>query len=403
MNKLPQIDLKDFFYVLPEEKIAQYPLEKREESKLLVYRNGKIQHSIFKDIQNYLPANSLLFFNDTRVIPARLFFQKTTGAVIEVFLLQPEAPVKDINQAMQTKTGCSWHCMVGNLKRWKDEQTLSQTVNYEGQSVQLQASIENREKKIINFAWDHPDMHFVDVIETFGKIPLPPYIRRQADQSDLPRYQTVYSDHAGAVAAPTAGLHFTEDLISQLGENGHLLDYLTLHVGAGTFQPIKEKNVLDHPMHREQVGISLENIKNLYAHDTRVIAVGTTSMRTLESIYWFGVKLLKEKDQKFHISKLIAYEENDLPSKKDALQAIISYMNEAKVETIYGETEIMIFPGYRFKICNGLITNYHMPGSTLMLLVAAFIGEDWRKVYKEALEKDYRFLSYGDSSLLLTI
>ena len=403
MVKLPKLDLEKFSYTLPEEKIAQYPLEKREESKLLVYHQGTIQHGIFKDIGRYLPPKSLLFFNDTRVIPARLFFQKETGALIEVLLLQPEAPVKDINQAMQVKSACSWQCMVGNLKKWKDGQTLEQLVDCGKTPVRLRAKIENRENKIIAFQWDNTGICFVDLIEAFGKVPLPPYIDRDAEDDDLPRYQTVYSHHDGAVAAPTAGLHFNAHLMRQLEKNGNVLDYLTLHIGAGTFQPVKEKNMVDHPMHCEQLCVSLQNLENLCNHKAPVIAVGTTSMRTLESIYWFGVKLLKGMGGKFQISKLMAYEmdQKSLPDKNEAIKAVVKHMQDIQAETIYGETEMMIFPGYRFRVCEGLITNYHMPGSTLMLLVAAFIGEDWRKVYKEALENDYRFLSYGDSSLLL--
>ena len=403
MVNLPELNLDKFWYTLPEDRIAQYPLEKREESKLLVYRQGEIQHGIFKDIQQHIPPKSLLFFNDTKVIPARLFFQKQTGAVIEVFLLQPEAPVKDINQAMRIKSGCSWQCMVGNLKKWKDDQILDQVVNCGKTPVRLRAKIEHRENKIICFQWDNEEIYFVDLIEAFGKVPLPPYINREAEESDLPRYQTVYSHHDGAVAAPTAGLHFNEQLLLQLEKNGHFLDYLTLHVGAGTFQPVKEKNMVDHPMHSEQLCITLQNLKNLFNLNSPVIAVGTTSMRTLESIYWFGVKILKGMGEKFQISKLLAYEidQKELPNKKEAVNAVINLMEANNVDTIYGETEMMIFPGYQFKICEGLITNYHMPGSTLMLLVAAFIGDDWQKVYKEALENDYRFLSYGDSSLLL--
>ena len=403
MDNLPELDLEAFSYHLPEEKIAQYPLEKREESKLLVYGQGGIQHRVFKDIQQYLPRESLLFFNDTKVIPARLFFQKQTGAVIEVFLLHPVAPVKDINEAMQVKSACSWQCMVGNFKKWKEDQTLEQVIDCGGKPVRLQAKIKDRDTTVIGFEWDQPEVHFVDLIEAFGKVPLPPYINRETNDNDLPRYQTVYSQHEGAVAAPTAGLHFNELLLRQLEENGHLLDYLTLHVGAGTFQPVKEKNMVDHPMHCEQLCVSRRNLENLYNHGSPVIAIGTTSMRTLESIYWYGVKLLKGMGDNFQVSKLLAYEfdPEDLPEKKEAVKAVIEQMESIRADTLFGETEMMIFPGYQFKICEGLVTNYHLPGSTLMLLVAAFIGEDWRKVYQEALENDYRFLSYGDSSLLL--
>lgn len=395
------ISLKDYTYALPEEKIAKFPLPERMNSKLLVYRSGKIEHTQFHELERYLPEDCALFFNDTRVIPARLNFTKETGAHIEVFLLEPVHPTRDIAQSMWVKGGCQWKCMVGNLKKWKDEQVLTVELNFREKTVFLKATITDRANQVISFQWD-PAHAFVDIIQAAGKIPLPPYINREVTEADKERYQTVYSHHKGAVAAPTAGLHFSDEVLKKLQQKGITLNYLTLHVSAGTFQPIKEENVLQHPMHSEQVVVSLENLNALLANQN-IIAVGTTSMRTLESLYWYGVKILLRNDVDFHIEKLLPYEfkDSELPSPEEAFGAVKKWMLQQGLETIAGNTEIFIFPGYKFQVCKGLITNYHLPGSTLILLVAAFIGKDWRTVYQEALANDYRFLSYGDSSLLI--
>jgi len=400
-TKLKSIDPRQFTYSLPENRIAKYPLDKRSESNLLVYQQGKIDHKKFFSIVDELPANSQLIFNDTKVIPARINFQKDTGAHIEVFLLEPLKPTPDIAQAMTIKGESSWRCMVGNFKKWKDGQYLTLNLNIENDNFDLQASIEDREDQIIKFQWagDYP---FVEIVQAAGKIPLPPYIKREVSTEDLERYQTVYSKNDGAVAAPTAGLHFTDEIISQLKTKGIDIDYVTLHVSAGTFQPIKVDDAIQHVMHSEQILVSRANIDSLL-QDKPIISVGTTSMRTMESLYWYGVKLLNTKENKFQIEKLEAYKykKSELPDKKESLEAVKKFMIEHQLETIQGQTEIYIFPGYTFRVCDGLITNFHLPGSTLILLVAAFIGEDWRKVYKEALNNNYRFLSYGDSSLLL--
>ena len=402
-NKQPDIKLADYIYELPHEKIAQFPLENRSASKLLVYKNGKAEHTQFNDIEAHIPKNSLLFFNDTKVIPARLHFQKETGAHIEVFLLNPEAPVTDIALAMQQSSGCVWKCMVGNFKKWKDGQELTTKITIEGVAVSVTVTIENRANQTIKFTWNDGREKFVDIIEAFGKVPLPPYINRVAENTDKLRYQTVYSKNNGAVAAPTAGLHFTKEVIKKLKNKGCNFEYITLHVGAGTFQPIKEENVLDHPMHREQICVSIENINSLINHQENIIATGTTSMRILESLYWFGVAVLASNASELQISKLVPYQyhEADLPSRDESFKAIKTMMEENQLVEISGYTEIMIFPGYKFRVCDGLITNFHMPGSTLILLIAAFIGKDWKKVYDKALNNEYRFLSYGDSSLLL--
>lgn len=401
--KMPakSIQLKDYEYELPESKIAKHPLNNRSNSKLLAYKQGNISHQEFKSIDEFVNTGSTLFFNNTKVIPARLHFKKDTGALIEIFLLEPISPTNEVAQAMLVKGSCEWHCMIGNFKKWKEGQILSNSLILDGVEVTLKAEISNRERQVIKFHWE-ADLPFVDIVSAAGKIPLPPYINRELNDDDKERYQTIYSKQDGAVAAPTAGLHFTEEVMNKLKSGGNTIDYLTLHVSAGTFQPIKVENALEHVMHSEQVVVSMHNIDTLL-NSENVIAVGTTSMRTLESLYWYGVKLIKTQDHQFSIEKLAPYQfaASELPSGAEAILAIKAHMEKHQLNTITGFTEIFIFPGYDFKICKGLITNFHLPGSTLILLVAAFIGEDWRKVYEEALENDYRFLSYGDSSILL--
>lgn len=399
--QVEKIALAEYTYDLPEDRIAMYPLANRSESNLLVYKSGEIEHKKFNSLPTELDDKATLFFNNTKVIPARLHFQKDTGALIEIFLLEPVAPTRDIAASMLVKNTCVWKCMVGNFKKWKGDTRLTLPLTITSEEIDLHATIHDREEKLIEFSWTG-DSSFVDIIEAAGKVPLPPYINREVDKEDHDRYQTIYSAHEGAVAAPTAGLHFTNEVIAQLKEKGITLDYLTLHVSAGTFQPVKEENALDHPMHSEQVVISIQNLETLL-QSKQVISVGTTSMRTLESLYWFGVKILKEKDYTFQIPKLYPYQhaDFDLPSMKESIGAVKDYMTAQNISQINGHTEIFIFPGYTFRVCDGLVTNYHLPGSTLILLVAAFVGEDWRTIYKEALENNYRFLSYGDSSLLL--
>ncbi len=396
MNKSREsINLKDYTYQLPENRIAKKPLENRSDSKLLHYEKGKIEHTSFSDIASLLPTKTHLIFNDTRVIPARLHFTKNTGALIEIFLLEPLKPVSEVARAMIVKEKCQWRCMIGNLKKWKDDLILTKEL---APDLVLNVKILDRQLQIVELDWNK-DIEFVKVVELAGKIPLPPYINREVTFEDVERYQTIYSKSQGAVAAPTAGLHFDNLVIKDIQNKDINIDYVTLHVSAGTFQPIKVENAIEHDMHSEQVVITRQVIENLLEHDS-TIAVGTTSMRTLESLYWYGVKLLSGISN-FEIEKLYPYENHKPVTRHQSLKAILDYMTEIKTEVITGNTEIFIFPGYKFRLCNGLITNYHLPGSTLILLVAAFIGEDWRKVYNQALQKDYRFLSYGDSSLLI--
>ena len=408
---MQNIKLSDYTYNLPDERIAKFPLSKRDESKLLVYQQGRISHAVFKNITDYLPKNSLLVFNNTKVIPARIYFQKSTGAVIQLFLLHPILPTSVINLAMEVTNSCVWECMIGNKKRWKKGDILSQILMIDNQEVEVKAEIFDEEKNHVKLSWEKAEsrtfvianntLKFVDLIQFLGQIPLPPYLNREAETADYETYQTVYSEKKGAVAAPTAGLHFTQEVLQNLKKQGIKQDFLTLHVGAGTFQPIKVENIIEHKMHNEQVVFTKKNIENLLANLGNIIPVGTTSMRTLESIYWFGVKYLKGDNYPLLIEKLYPYQHENLPSTEESLKAILKEMEKKNIEEITAETEIFIFPSYQFKLCKGIITNYHQPESTLILLIAALIGENWRKIYEEAMTKNYRFLSYGDSSLLL--
>jgi S-adenosylmethionine:tRNA ribosyltransferase-isomerase len=397
------LELDEFIYDLPESRIAKFPLDKRDQSKLLHYNKGVISHYQFRDINSILPEKSLLVFNETKVIPARLSFFKETGAVIEVMLLNPIQPALDVNISMSSNSSVTWECMVKNMKKWKPGQILIRDISINDEIINLEARLIDRENNHVELSWKNPGLTFADILEYSGKVPIPPYLKREPTAIDKPRYQTVYSRNKGAVAAPTAGLHFTDEIIRDIQAKNHDTDYLTLHVSAGTFQPIQEKDVRKHDMHRETILVSISNLRKIQNNLGNIIAVGTTSMRTLESIYWYGVKLLLEKDRTFFIEKLYPYNmsEAKLPSVSESLNAITDHMNILNLEQIQGETQIFIIPGYQFRICSGLITNFHMPRSTLMLLVAAFVGNDWKKIYDEALRNDYRFLSYGDSSFLI--
>jgi S-adenosylmethionine:tRNA ribosyltransferase-isomerase len=390
------IHIQDYTYDLPPDRIAADPLEKRDESKLLVYRKGTLEHKTFKNLAEFLPEKSLLFFNDTRVIPARIHFQKDSGADIEIFLLSPLTPSTLHATAMLAKNQSSWQCTIGNLKRWKDGQLLTKKTG----DTLLTVSLLSREKGIVEFTWAG-DQSFSEILTEAGTTPLPPYIKRAASPSDSNRYQTIYSHYDGAVAAPTAGLHFTEHVFESLRQKNIGWDFLTLHVSAGTFQPVKAINALEHSMHHEQVIIDKQSIDNLLLADKFIVAVGTTSLRTLESLYWYGVKLLQTPGVGFTISQHEPYTLPNSISFGDSILAVADHMNTNGLKNLAGTTSIFIYPGYRFRVCKGLITNFHQPASTLMLLVAAFIGSRWRDVYREALSNDYRFLSYGDSSLLL--
>ncbi|MCM0041253.1 MAG: S-adenosylmethionine:tRNA ribosyltransferase-isomerase [Algoriphagus sp.] len=399
--EIPSIDLKEFEYTLPENRIAKFPLEKRDSSQLLEYRNGTIQHHNFFNLPGLLDADSLLVYNNTKVIPARLIFQRQTGARVEVFLLQPTAPSRVISEIMTSKKPVVWETMIGNLKKWKEEETLQGIIQLEAKEVILNARLANKELMQVEFSWNDSEIAFVDLVEACGETPLPPYLNRKAEENDKSRYQTVYSEKEGAVAAPTAGLHFTEEVLAALRKKGIQEAALTLHVSAGTFQPIKVKAVEEHPMHSEQLEIKRETIEKLLRHTGKIVAVGTTSVRTLESMYWYGVQLIENQGNRFEIEKLAPYAHRvSLPDRKEALQAILKELDKNDSGILFGTTSIFIFPGYTFQLVDGLITNFHQPGSTLILLIASLVGSDWKKIYQEALDSNYRFLSYGDSSLL---
>jgi S-adenosylmethionine:tRNA ribosyltransferase-isomerase len=391
------LNTSDYTYLLPPEKIASYPLPQRDSSKLLVYKEREIFHSSFLSLPDFLPPNAFLFFNNTKVIPARLHFKKESGALIEIFLLTPLAPSALLTETMGAIGECTWQCTIGNLKRWSDGLVLRKPI---GEGQVLEAQLKDRRDGSVAFTWNGSQT-FAEIIQSAGDTPLPPYIRRMPDSDDRERYQTIYSLLDGAVAAPTAGLHFTPAVFEKLKDRNIGHDFLTLHVSAGTFQPIKTENPDEHIMHEEQVIISRRNLENILTPEKVITAVGTTSMRTLESVYWFGVRLLRNPASEFRISQHEAYTCHNPPSKRDAIEAVATYMERNQLDHLVGETSIFIRPGYTFRVCEALITNFHQPGSTLILLVAAFVGGDWKRIYQEALNQNYRFLSYGDSSLLM--
>lgn len=388
------LSLKDFNYELDPNQIPAYPLEERDSAKLLFYRKGEISHHLFKNLPELLPKNSTLVFNTTRVIPARLFFHRETGARIEVLLLEPVSE-EDTHQIMQSNQDVVWECMVGGLKKWKVDEVLRLKLN----STTLSARIENREKLHVKLSWDSEES-LSEILEAAGKLPLPPYLNRDTEESDKERYQTVYAANDGAVAAPTAGLHFTDDVLKNLSEQSVGRIDLTLHVGAGTFKPVKAEDPRDHDMHLEKMLVKKSAIEALLQAKGPIIPVGTTSMRTLESLYWWGVALDNNPDEVFFVKKLQPYSSRVIDRQK-ALENILDYMNRHHLDEISGGTEILIYPSYSFQLCDGLITNFHLPETTLIMLVAAFVGDDWRKIYQSASENKYRFLSFGDSSLLL--
>jgi S-adenosylmethionine:tRNA ribosyltransferase-isomerase len=407
------ISIHDYTYSLPEERIAKYPLAERDASKLLVYKEGEIAEDNYKNITNHIPENSFLVFNNTKVVEARLLFQKPTGGVIEIFCLEPHEQYADITTAMLQKGKVLWQCLVGGISKWKTGQLLEKKIIQGDKEITLYASyIEKRNDSfIIELSWSPTELSFAEVLHYAGAIPLPPYIKRAVEESDHTRYQTVYAHFDGSVAAPTAGLHFTESIFDKLKDKNIQKDFVTLHVGAGTFKPVKSDTMLEHDMHAEFIDVTIETIENIIANlDNNIIAVGTTSLRTIESLYWIGRKPeLRSGDMNgtgvpFSITQWEAYElgEQNI-SAKGALQSLLNWLKENKLERIVAKTQILIAPGYEFKIVKGLITNFHQPQSTLLLLVAALIGDDWRKVYDYALQNDFRFLSYGDGSLLFPL
>lgn len=400
------IRISEFNYPLPDERIAKFPLPVRDQSKLLLYRHGEVTEDIFTSLPDYLPANSLIIFNNTKVIQARLHFHKETGALIEVFCLEPIQP-NDYALNFQQTEHAAWLCMIGNLKKWK-EGALKREITVKGKPLTLTAERGacHGTSHWVDFRWNNPEITFADILEVFGELPIPPYLNRETQESDKETYQTVYSKIKGSVAAPTAGLHFTPRVLDALREKGVALEELTLHVGAGTFKPVKSEEIEGHEMHTEYISVNRSTLEKLVAHEGKAIAVGTTSVRTLESLYHIGVTLLHNHatEEDLHVKQWQPYEtalETAATPAVDALQAIIAYLDRHHMETLHSSTQIIIAPGYEYRIVKAMVTNFHQPQSTLLLLVSAFLHGDWRKIYDYALAHDFRFLSYGDSSLLI--
>ncbi len=399
------IRIEDYNYPLPEERIAKYPLAQRDSSKLLFLKGNHIEEKRFAELPGLLPENTLLLFNETRVIQARLLFQKSTGARIEIFCLEPVSPVNDFQLAFQQQPPVVWKCLVGNARRWKSGR-LETVLQLKNREVRLHAEIRKRieDAFLIAFSWEPGDVSFADILESSGLTPLPPYLHREAEETDKTRYQTVYARLNGSVAAPTAGLHFTKSILQQLEEKGIDKDKLILHVGAGTFKPVSSETIGDHVMHNEQIRVSLTTLKHLLAARQKfVIPVGTTSVRSLESLYWMGLRLHLGLKNPFSVLQWDPYrlETPDGFSPQQALETLIAYLEQEKLSELKGETRLMIVPGYPFRFVRGLITNFHQPKSTLLLLVSALIGNRWKKAYDFALKHHFRFLSYGDSCLFL--
>jgi S-adenosylmethionine:tRNA ribosyltransferase-isomerase len=395
------LSISEYDYDLPEEKIARYPLERRDLSKLLIYKNNTISNDLFSNLHSHLPSDSLMVFNDTRVIQARLIFKKETGAEIEIFCLEPLDPA-DYYQSFQKTGSVVWKCLVGNLKKWKEGEVFLEFF-IQDVKVIVEACREKdyNDWQQIKFSWKHEPINFGDILEYAGKTPIPPYLRRESEESDKSRYQTIYSVVSGSVAAPTAGLHFTPQVFEKLENKGIEYSYLTLHVGAGTFRPVKEDNAMLHPMHSEHLYIKKDFLEQLIRFERKITAVGTTSLRALESIYWIGAKIIMNIENPTFISQWEVYQLNINYQFNEAVHALINYCTINKLEQFEAITQLMIVPGYTIRTANRLITNFHQPKSTLLMLVAAFAGkENWNNIYRYALENNFRFLSYGDSSLI---
>lgn len=405
------IHISDYNYPLPDERIAKFPLAQRDHSKLLVFENGDISEDIFYNITGHLPKGALMVFNNTKVIQARMHFRKETGALIEVFLLEPAEPA-DYELMFQTNGKCAWHCLVGNLKKWKEGQ-LSRSFDVNGKTVTLSVERlhEERTSHWVEFRWDNPDVSFAEILDAAGELPIPPYLNRDTQESDKTTYQTVYSKIKGSVAAPTAGLHFTDKVLADIDAHGIDREELTLHVGAGTFKPVKSEEIEGHEMHTEYICVNKKTIDKLIAHGGKAIAVGTTSVRTLESLYYMGVKLHDNPnltEEQLHVGQWEPYDyaerlatEGTAPLDTiDALREISDYLDRNSRKALHSSTQIIIAPGFEYHIVDILVTNFHQPQSTLLLLVSAFVKGEWRRIYDYALAHDFRFLSYGDSCLI---
>ncbi len=404
MNQDPRhIHISDYNYPLPDERIAKFPIARRDHSKLLVYQHGVVGEDVFYNLPKYLPKGALMVFNNTKVIQARMHFRKETGALIEVFLLEPAEP-SDYELMFQTAGRCAWYCLVGNLKKWK-EGTLVREIEIKGQTVRVSATrgAVHGTSHRIDFSWNG-GVSFAEIIDAMGELPIPPYLNRETQESDKTTYQTVYSKIKGSVAAPTAGLHFTPEVLADLDVHGIEREELTLHVGAGTFKPVKSEEIEGHEMHTEYISVRRETIQKLIQHDGCAIAVGTTSVRTLESLYYMGLKVMTSPDlteEQFHVQQWEPYDQTTDITSVEALQALDNWMARHELQVLHSSTQIIIAPGYDYHIVKMLVTNFHQPQSTLLLLVSAFVKGDWHQIYDYALSHDFRFLSYGDSSLLI--
>ena len=406
ISNVQNINIAEYDYPLPDERIAKYPLAERDASKLLILKGASLQEDHFRNIGNYLPENSVLVFNETKVVRARLQFVKDSGAAIEVFCLEPITGNGDYQLAFSAGSPVEWHCLVGNSRRWKDGY-LSMPLTIKGKDVILQA--ERLEKtdaySVIRFSWEPAEISFAEVLEHAGEIPLPPYLHREAEPSDRERYQTVFAKYEGSVAAPTASLHLTKPLIAKLKEQRHTIEEVTLHVGAGTFRPVATDTIGEHEMHSESIIVKRQTVEHLYKNIGRtIIPVGTTSMRTIESVYWIGVMLLEQgfEERNLHVNQWFPYQDREkLPSAKESLEAILKYLDLHHLDVLHATTALMIAPSCPIMLTKALITNFHQPKSTLLLLVSALIGDKWKEAYRFALEHDFRFLSYGDSCLFM--
>lgn len=404
MEETKHIKISDYNYPLPDERIAKFPLPVRDQSKLLVYRHGEVSETRFTSLPDYLEAGELMIFNNTKVIQARLHFRKETGALIEIFCLEPIQPNDYVLNFQQT-SHAAWLCMIGNLKKWK-EGSLHKEMNVKGHTITLTATRGECRgtSHWVDFTWDNPEITFADILEVFGELPIPPYLNRETQESDKETYQTVYSKIKGSVAAPTAGLHFTERVLQALRDKGVDLEEVTLHVGAGTFKPVKSEEIEGHEMHTEYISVNRQTIEKLIAHGGKAIAVGTTSVRTLESLYYIGVTIASHPDagqEELHVRQWQPYETHPTMTTVESLRQILDYMKRHELEALHTSTQIIIAPGYIYHIVQKMVTNFHQPQSTLLLLVSAFVKGDWRTIYDYALAHDFRFLSYGDSSLLI--
>lgn len=404
MEETKHIKISDYNYTLPDERIAKFPLPVRDQSKLLVYRQGEISETHFTSLPDYLEPGSLMIFNNTKVIQARLHFRKETGALIEIFCLEPIQP-HDYALNFQQTHHAAWLCMIGNLKKWK-EGSLQKEMTVKGKSITLTATRGacHGTSHWVDFTWNNEEVTFADILEVFGELPIPPYLNRDTEESDKETYQTVYSKIKGSVAAPTAGLHFTERVLFALKEKGVDLEEVTLHVGAGTFKPVKSEVIEGHEMHTEYISVNKTTLEKLIAHQGEAVAVGTTSVRTLESLYYIGATLAQypeANEEQLHVKQWQPYKTHPDLTAKEALQHILDYMKRNNLEALHTSTQIIIAPGYTYKIVKKIVTNFHQPQSTLLLLVSAFVKGDWHRIYDYALGHDFRFLSYGDSSLLI--